>query len=484
MTSHPLTSNTGKPHIIVVGGGLAGLSAAVSSVDAGARVTLIEKRPRFGGATWSFDRNNLFFDSGQHVYLACCKGYQWFLDRIGTSHLAPLRGKLNLAVLDAATGKVSFLKRRDLKAPLHLADSILKYSHITAADKAKLGWAAIPLMRVDLNAKDLDAKTLGEFLKQHKQSDTAIANFWEIINLATTNVTADEVSLTVAAKVFKTLLTDQTAGDLGWSLVPLNDLHSKPALELLAHTGADIIKRTKVMSIVTNPNSLKASPTAASYSSPDNSRTVTGVITDGSELRADAVIIATDHIDAAELLPQNSGVNTDLIQKLQYSPIINVHLVFDKKVMPFEVAAAVNSPAQFVFDTTQSSGLSPKDGQCLAISISAAEHQVGMSPKDLIDLYTKEIEKLFPKAKEAKITDAVVSRETRATMKITPGVNALRPTTQTGYRNLFLAGAWTATGWPITMESAVLSGLEASKSALHYLGFKKSSEQIGEGVLI
>ncbi len=487
MTSYNRNSDAQKPHIVVIGGGLAGLSAAISSIDAGARVTVMEKRPRFGGATWSFDRNSLFFDSGQHVYLACCTGYQWFLDRIGASHLAPLRGKLNLPVLDAAvSGKISFLRRRDLKAPLHLADSVLKYSHITAADKAKLVFGALPLMRMDLNDKKLDKQTLAEFLRRHKQSDAAIANFWEIINLATTNVRAEEVSLAVAAKVFKTLLTEKGAGDIGWSLVPLNDLHSKPALELLSHSGATIIKRARVMGIIGNTESTsEKNPGDPSRSHPDYpAKTVFGVSADGSDIRADAVIVATDHMDAAELLPKDTEVNIDSLQKLQYSPIINIHLVFDTKVMPFEIAAAVNSPAQFVFDTTSSSGLNPKTGQCLAVSVSAADSHVGWPSKDLIDLYQSEVEKLFPKAKSAKLTDAVVSREVKATMKVTAETNALRPSAVTGYQNLFLAGAWTDTGWPITMESAVLSGLKASKLALKHLGFKKSSEQIGEGVLI
>ena len=473
-----------KPHVVIIGAGLSGLSAAISCIDAGAMVTLVEKKPRFGGATWSFIRNNLSFDSGQHVYLACCTAYQWFLDRIGTSHLAPLQGKLHLPVISPARSqtslpKISYLKRTDLPAPLHLAGSIARYSHISAADRAKLSLAALALMRLDLDDDSLDNQTFGGFLKSHGQSDTVIANFWEIINLATTNVRADEVSLAVSAKVFKTLLRENTAGDIGWSTVPLNDLHGTPAVELLKHSGANILKRAKVAAILKDAENSDESVSGES----SRNQKVHGVSVDGYDLTADAVIVAADHLDTAELLATSGMSLNKNVHEMKYSPIMNIHFAFDTDVMAFKIAAAVNSPAQFIFDTTVSSGLEKKDGQCLTISVSAAHDEIGLAPKVLIDKYHDELLRLFPKTREAKIVDAVVSREVKATMKATPGTKQLRPEAVTDYQNLFLAGAWTNTGWPITMESAVISGLKASKLALQYLGFKKSSEQIGEGVL-
>jgi len=479
-----------KPNIVVVGGGLSGLSAAISCIDAGAKVTLIEKRPRFGGATWSFARNNLYFDNGQHVYLACCAAYQWFLDRIGTSHLAPLRGKLNLPVVSPATSqrsfpKISYLKRQDIVAPLHLAKSIIGYSHISPVDRVRLSGAALALMRLDLDDDSLDNETFAHFLKRHRQSDTAVSNFWEIINLATTNVRADEVSLAVSAKVFKTLLTQAGAGDLGWSLVPLNELHSKPAIELLRHSGANIIQRAKVSHILKSSVTHDGGDRTQAFPFEDtrDKPSVSGVRVDGYDLMADAVIVAADHVDTAEILSDIHVIDKSSVEKIEYSPIVNIHFVFGDKVMPFEIAAAVRSKAQFIFDTTASAGLDKNEGQSLTISVSAAHEEIGSAPKVLIDKYLAELALLFPKVKETKLTDAVVSREVKATMKAVPGTKKMRPNTDTCYNNLFLAGAWTNTGWPITMESAVLSGLKASKSTLQYLGFRKSSEQIGEGVL-
>ncbi len=458
-----------RPEVVVVGGGLAGLAAAIACVDGGASVTVLEGRPRLGGATWSFERNGLSFDNGQHVYLRCCIAYQRFLERIGTAHLAPIDGALDLPVLapSAAPGgepECFQLRSRRLPAPLHLGPSLLAFGYLSRAERVRLGRAALAIARLRLNDPSLDDETFGSFLARHGQSPNAIASFWDLVGLPTTNVRAGEVSLALAAKVFKTLLSDASAGDIGWARVPLAKLHAEPAAQLLERSGAVIHRRTKVLAIEIDAGR------------------VSGVATASRTFPADAVILAVPHDDAAGLLPDASGVETSALAGLGFSPIIDVHIVYDRVVSDHRLAAGLRSPVQYVFDRTDAAGLDPREGQCLAVSISGADDEHGLRPEVLIDRYVSALAELFPKARAARVLDAVVSREHEATFRGVPGTAALRARTATRVANLFLSGAWTDTGWPATMEGAVRSGTAAAARALYAIGHERSAEQIGEGV--
>lgn len=435
-----------RPHVVIVGAGLAGLSAAVGAVDRDMRVTLLEARPRLGGATWSFERKGLKFDNGQHVYLACCTSYRRFLDRIGSSDKAPLH-RLAIPVLRPGTHgrptSVAWIKRNGLPAPFHLAGSIGGYRYLSLAERAKIGRAALALRRLKLDDPALDAETFESFLIRHGQSKRAIEVLWDLIALPTINVRAREASLLLAAKVFQTgLLAESSAADIGWSEVPLSELHGDPALAILGAAGAVVRSKAKVSSLVVD----------------GDGRRVTGVVVDGEVIEADAVILAANSESVAEILPGDSGVDTSSVHQLGSSPIIDVHVVYDRPVMDYRVAAGVDTPVQFVFDRTQAAGLAPGEGQCLAVSISGADDEHGERPEVLIDRYTNALCDLFPRAREAKIIDAVVSREHQATFRAVVGTNRLRPGVATTYNNLALAGTYTDTGWPATMEGAVRSG--------------------------
>lgn len=458
-----------RPSVVVIGGGLAGLSAAIACVDGGASVTLLEGRPRLGGATWSFERNGLSFDNGQHVYLRCCTAYQRFLERLGTAHLAPLQDRLELPVLAPATSPgaapaVSWLRSRRLPAPLHLAPSLLAYRHLPLRDRLRLGRAALALSRLRPGDPGLDTETFGAFLARHGQSPAAIERLWDLIDLPTTNVRAGEVSLALAAKVFTTLLRDGPAGDIGWARVPLAKLHADPAEQLLERSGAALFRRARVLAL-----------------EPGEGGIVAAVTGDG-RLEADAFVLAVPHDEVGGLLPPGSGVDAGALTGLGFSPIIDVHVVYDTKVTEHALAAATGSPVQYVFDRTEAAGLDPAEGQCLAVSVSAADEEHGERPEILVERYTTALGALFPAARRARVVDAVVTREHKATFRGVPGTARLRAGTATGFRNLSLAGAWTDTGWPATMEGAVRSGLAAAARALVAVGHERSAEQIGEGV--
>ncbi|MDA8296850.1 MAG: hydroxysqualene dehydroxylase HpnE [Actinomycetota bacterium] len=453
--------------VLVVGGGLAGLSAAIQCQDAGAEVLLFESRPRFGGATWSFQRKGLQFDNGQHVYLRCCIAYRRFLERLGTADLAPLQDRLAIPVISpSADGPVTaWIRRSSLPAPLHLLPSLLSYRHLTLAERVRLGRAVRAMLACDPGSPELDEETFGSFLRRHGQSDRAIALLFDLIALPTLNVHADEAALGPALKVFRTGLLDEPDGaDIGWARVPLARLHVDPAIDILRKGGAIVHDKAKVEAI----DVAGARPAARVA---------------GERLEADAIILAVAHEAAAELLPPGGALDPVALRGLGTSPIIDVHLVYDRKVLPYELAAAVHSPAQFVFDRTAAAGLDPADGQCLAISVSGADGEHGERPEELIDRYVAALEALLPAARDARLVDAVVSREHSATFRAVPGTARLRPGPISGLPGLYLAGSWTDTGWPATMEGAVRSGVAAAACALGESAAARGNDRPLEEVL-
>jgi squalene-associated FAD-dependent desaturase len=452
-----------RPRVVVIGGGLSGLSAAVSCADAGARVTVLEGRPRLGGATWSFERNGRSFDNGQHVHLRCCEAYRGFLDRLGTGHLAPFAGPLSIPVLRPGRGdgspSTAWIKRDNLPAPFHLARSLLSYGHLSVLDRLRLGPAALGLRLARLGDPRLDSETFSSFLQKKGQSQAAIERLWDLIVLPTTNLRASEVSLTLAAKVFKTgLLTVADAADIAWSNVPLSELHVEPARRLLESLGADVRKKARVSELLVD-------------SSPSGD-VVSGVRVEDTVLDCDAAVLAVGHEEAAGLLPDKAAIPADELAGLGTVPIVNVHFVFGKKVMDHRLAAAVDSPAQFIFDRTAAAHLAPEEEQShqvIAISLSGAEQEIGKKPQELIESQLAALRQLFPAAREVEPIDAVVTREHDATFRGRPGTARLRPGARTGLSNLALAGAWTDTGWPATMEGAVRSGLSAAELVISRL---------------
>ncbi|WP_435223835.1 hydroxysqualene dehydroxylase HpnE [Streptomyces sp. Tue6028] len=439
---------------VVVGGGLAGITAALALADAGVRVTLLEGRPRLGGLAFSFQRGDLTVDNGQHVYLRCCTAYRWFLDRVDAASLAPLQDRLDVPVLDAE-GKpgrrLGRLGRTALPVPLHLARSLATYPHLSLAERAKVGRAALALKGLDLADPALDAQNFGSWLAEHGQSRRAVEALWDLVGVATLNAVAQDASLGLAAMVFKTgLLSDPGAADIGWARVPLGELHDTLARKALDSAGVRTEVRTRVTSI--SPN--------------ENGRW--DVQVPGERIEADAVVLAVPQRETHDLLPEGALDAPERLLEIGTAPILNVHVVYDRKVLGKPFFAALGSPVQWVFDRTEASGL--REGQYLALSQSAAQEEIDTPVADLRERYLPELERLLPATRGAGVKDFFVTRERTATFAPTPGVGRLRPGARTKAPGLYLAGAWTATGWPATMEGAVRSGVTAAGAALGALG--------------
>lgn len=450
------------PGAVVVGGGLAGIAAALSLADADVPVTLVEARPRLGGRAFSFHRGGLQVDNGHHVFLRCCTAYRALLNRIGAAPLVSLQDRLDVPVIDVAgapgagPGKLGRLRRSALPVPLHLAGSLSRYRHLSVPDRVSVARAALALRRLNPADPALDERTFASWLRRHGQSPRAIQALWDLVGVATLNATAENASLALAAMVFRTgLLSAPGAADIGWATVPLGALHDEAARAALTRAGVRVLLRTKVAGVASSGGDgyrVAVRPGAAA----------------AAKLSAATVVLAVEQWQAHALLPPGALDDPGRLLRMRTAPILNVHVVYDRKVLDWPMFAALGSEVQWVFDRTAASGLS--QGQYLALSQSAAEGQIELPTATLRERYLPELRRLLPAAGHAKVTDFFVTRERAATFAPAPGVQKLRPGPGTNLPGLYLAGAWTDTGWPATMEGAVRSGRCAARQALTRLG--------------
>jgi squalene-associated FAD-dependent desaturase len=435
--------------VAVVGGGLAGLTAAIRLADAGCQVTLLEGRPRLGGLTHSFRRGDLDIDNGQHVFLRCCTAYRALLDRLGTTNGTHLQSRLDVPVVSGP--RSARLRRQSLPAPLHLSRSLATYSVLSHRDRLRAVRGALALRAVDRNDPAVDDVSFGEWLTDHGQTPATVAALWDLVGVATMNAHAGDASLAIAATVFQIgLLTVTDAGDVGWSLIPLQQLHGDAAASVLATAGAEVRLRARVRGI---------SPDAGGWS----------VATGDDRLAVDAVVVATDPGQAEALLPAGALTQpAGWSAALGAAPILNVNVVVDRRVLSEPFVAAIGSDVQWVFDRTVQSGLSrtmPR-GQLLAVSLSAADALVDLPVAVLRQRLMPALTAVLPALRDAEVVDFFVTREPQATFRPRPGTAPLRPSSRTALPGLVVAGAYTATGWPATMESAVRSGESAANALL------------------
>jgi squalene-associated FAD-dependent desaturase len=451
------------PQVAVVGGGLAGITAAIALAEAGAAVTLLEARPRLGGATCSFTRDRLVVDTGQHVFLGCCTAYRGLLDRLGMTANAPLQDRFDVTVLaPGPAGQVrrGRLRRTALPGPLHMLPALARYPFLSLAERSVVSRPALAMRRVDPADPVVDEQRFGDWLAAHGQGDRARRALWDLFTVSALNIAGDDASLALAATVVKTgLLGRNNAADIGVPALPLGELHGDAAATLLAKLGAQVLIGAKVSAIDPDPDPGLSGPRFRLRLAGDEIRP--------AEMAADAVVLAVPHEAAARLMPPGALPDGAVAgwAGLGASPIVNVHVIYDRPVTNLPFAAAVDSPVQWVFDRTRISGLdrgSVTKRQYLAISLSAADEYVDVPAARLAERFVPALAELFPAARDAQVIEAFVTRERRATFRQAPGAGRLRPGAPTRLPGLVLAGAWTATGWPDTMEGAVRSGLAAA----------------------
>jgi hydroxysqualene dehydroxylase len=436
--------------VAVVGGGLAGIAAALDCAAAGASVTLVEVRRRLGGAAYSFERDGLRMDNGQHVFLRCCEAYRALLERLGSSELVAVQERLEIPVLSPGRPPAR-LRRNSLPAPLHLAGALARYPCLSAAKRLAAARAALALGRLDPRDPALERQTFGEWLAAHGQDESSVAALWDLIALPTMNVPAAEASLALAAFVFKTgLLSGAAAGDIGFHVATLQEILGDPARGALERAGVELRLGWRAERLERTPAGYELSGRAAGES---------------ETIHADAAIVALPHDRAGGLLEPLLGPNAGRPEALESSPIVNLHIVYDRRVLDESFAAGVGTPVQYLFDRGGAAG-APPGCQYLAVSLSGAKEEMEWTVTELRERYLPAMRELLPRAREARVERFQVTREHAATFRASPGVAALRPPQRTSLPGLALAGAWTDTGWPATLEGAVLSGHAAARVAL------------------
>ncbi|TDC56464.1 FAD-dependent oxidoreductase [Actinomadura sp. KC345] len=437
--------HSGGAHVAVVGGGLAGITTALALQETGVRTTLYEARPRLGGATHSFDRDGLTVDNGQHIFLKCCTAYRGLLERLDALDRVSVQERFDVRVLDP-DGPAGRLRRAKAPGPLHFVPALARYALLPPADRLRAVRASLALDRLDPDDPSLDGLAMGAWLAGHGQGPRAREALWELFVTAALNIGLDDAALGPAAMVCQTALLGRSdAADIGVASVPLGDLHGTIAAAKIERDGGRIHLGAKVSAVVAGPK----------------------LLVNGSPAGADAVVVAVPHRAAASLVPPEACPDRSRWAGLGSSPIVNVHVVYDRPVMDEPFVAAVGSPVQWVFDRTGVSGLT--GGQYLAVSVSAADSWIDTPTAELREVYLAALERLFPAARRARVTDFFVTRERHATFRQSPGSGALRPGSATRLPWLFLAGAWTDTGWPDTMEGAVRSGLTAARLVRRHL---------------
>jgi squalene-associated FAD-dependent desaturase len=438
----------GGRHVIVVGGGLAGVTAALDCAQAGASVTLVEVRRRLGGAAYSVHRDGLQMDNGQHVFLRGCVAYRGLLARLGSTPLTAIQPRLRIPVLRPGH-EPYVLRRSGLPAPAHLGAALARYPHLPLRARAGAVRAALALMRLRGGERELDSRLLGEWLAQHGQSERAIAALWDLIALPTLNLPAAEASLALGAFVFRQgLLTSADAGDIGFHVGTLSQILDTPARVALARAGVDVRLGWGAERIAHSERGVEV-----------HGRGEAGVV------RGDALVLAVPHARAAGLLSPLLGERAERWRGLGASPIVNLHVLFDRVVCEHAFAAGVDTPVQYLFDRSAAGG-APPGMQYLAVSLSGARAEMELSVEQLRARYVPAMQALLPRARRARVESFLVTREHAATFSATPGSAALRPPARTALPGVVLAGTWTATGWPATLEGAVLSGHEAAACVL------------------
>ena len=441
-----------SPPIVVVGAGLAGLSAAIDLAEAGRHTLLIERRPFAGGKAYSFrdPRSGVEFDNGQHIYLRCCTAYVGLLHKLGLQAQMLEQDHLRVPVLDPESGITSAIEAAPgLPPPLHLAPSLLRYRHLGWRQKARLGRPIWAMLRMgDDGRRELDDVSFADWLRDQGQSVETVRSFWDLIVLPTCNDRSEAVSARQAILVFQLgLLRDSRAAEIGFAKVGLSTVAER-ALDSFQAAGGELRFGSTLNAI-----------------DHDGERVTGLALANGERIAACGTILALPPQHAQAVVPEAWQKRFSALDKFEVAPIVNVHLELDRPVLREPFVAVLDDALQYVFNRSLITGLSGPS-QWLTCSLSGAYATAEQSQQRIVDATLAALRRAFPDAAEAELLHWRVIKELDATFLPRPGLAPYRLGPTTSIPNLLLAGAWTATEWPATMESAVRSGQAAAAAVL------------------
>ncbi len=443
------------PRVAVVGGGLAGLAAGCALAGSGFRVTLFERRPYLGGRASSYQHPGTgeVVDNCQHVLLGCCTNLIQFYERLGVEN--KIRWYDRLTFLEPG-GRASVIEPSGLPAPFHNSPAFLRAACLSFSDKLAIGAAMAALAPAMPRDK---GESFLAWLHRHGQTKQAIERFWKPVLVSALNEELDRVSVPYAAQVVReSFLKSAAAGRMGVPTVPLTELYGVAGDYITARDG-EIRFRSSAESFLPEPDKVK-------------------LVASGEETSFDFVVFAVPFDALSRILPQTSAAEPlrQTLARFETSPITGIHLWFDCQVTDLDHAVLLDRTIQWMFHKSKLLGRNENgNGSYVELVVSSSKTLVEKSRSEVIELALAELREFFPGARQANLVKSTVIKEVHATYSPRPGVDGFRPRTETVWPRVFLAGDWTATGWPATMEGAVRSGYIAAESVARVAGMRDAS---------
>ena len=458
---------------MVVGGGVAGMSAACALAEAGFAVRLVERRGYLGGRASSYLHPgvNEVIDNCQHVVFGCCTNVMDFYRRIGVAEKIQFTDEMTMIEPGGRRSTLgpSRLGGLTLPAPLHGLPKLMSSSAFTWADKMALARGFGAVARGDANDPN---ENLADWLKRHKQTRGAVERFWRLVIASALNAEIETISVPYAAMVIRGLFMDSVfGGAMGMSRVPLSELYAGVA-EFLEARGGELILNTTIeggeLDEETSQWVLRTRTSTAG----------------AGEMRSDYLVVALPFEGMAKLLPglppsADAEVLARQIERHEHWPLCSVHLWFDREITELDHAVLLDREIHWLYNQTKLQGRALQgratdEGFYIELVISATRAFAALTREAAIEQALRELAEFFPAVKEAKLIKAALVKEVRATFGVPPGIDGARPGAVSPWPGLFLAGDWVRTGWPSTMESAARSGHLAAEAVCAAAGRKQS----------
>lgn len=454
-----MPANSSQPTVAIAGGGLAGLAAACGLSNLGFRVTLFEKRPFLGGRASSYEHPGTgeIVDNCQHVLFRVCTNLVEFYERIGVAD--QIRWYDEMTFIEPG-GRMSQMKSSLLPAPMHTAPSFFGFSFLNREDKLAIARALVPLT---LTIQRDTGKSFQEWLDQHRQTKNAVDRFWRPILISALSEELDRISVSAAAQVVRESMKSPAARQMGVPALPLTDLYNAAGAYIRKH-GGSVHFRSPLESFSADPSRVRLR--------------VRGNENEIPEASFEYLVLALPFDALERVLPQTAESTPirEQISHFENSPITGIHFWFDRQISDLDHAVLLDRTIQWMFHKSRLQPMRSKNGapsgSYIELVVSSSKALIDKSRNEIVDLALSEVREFFPLARQANLVKATVIKEVNATYSPRPGIDAHRPSPITNWKRVFLAGDWTATGWPATMEGAVRSGYLAAEALAREAGMK------------
>ena len=450
-----MTEASTQPAVAIAGGGLAGLAAACALADSGFRVTLFERRPYLGGRASSYEHPGTgeVIDNCQHVLFRVCTNLVEFYRRIGVED--KIRWYDEMTFIEPG-GRTSVMHASALPAPLHTAPSFLRFPFLDANGKIAISRAIAALT---LTKQADTGRSFLDWCRDHRQTHNAIERFWKPILVSALSEDLDLISISYAAQVVRESMKSPAARHMGVPSIPLTDLYHR-AGDYIRSRGGEIHFRNSLQTFFPEPSQLR-------------------IRVNENDEPFDYLILALPFNTLASVLPETpeAAPLRDKLSHFESCPITGIHLWFDRQITDLDHAVLLDRTIQWMFHksrllTARSAVFTDSAGSYIELVVSASKSLIDKSRTEIVDLALKEVLEFFPAARDANLLKSTVIKEVHATYSPRPGIDAYRPEQGTAWPRVFLAGDWTATGWPATMEGAVRSGYLAAEAISRVAGRK------------